>query len=110
VPCCIQPVLYSLCERNVPASPCVCATPSCPPSLSFSASAAGERSALATSMPSDDERGDSLEVTFDLWMMANRAKFEDHGIWFHGQQWVDECSYCTACGCPQGMCPECLDP
>ena len=58
----------------------------------------------------DGLRLDSLEVSFDLWMMANRAKFEDHGVWFHGQQWVDECSYCTACGCPQGMCPECLDP
>jgi hypothetical protein len=44
--------LYSLCERNVPASPSVCATPSCPPSPSFGASAAGERGALASSMPS----------------------------------------------------------
>jgi hypothetical protein len=28
----------------------------------------------------DGLRLDSLEVSFDLWMMANRAKFENHGV------------------------------
>ena len=59
----------------------------------------------------DGLRGDSLEATMDRWMCENRERFQNSGVWWHGPQaWDVPCSLCIACGCPEGMCPECMDP